>query len=224
MFQPPILARNSQRNGIKLAQRVFSFLIQQPSYSIFDHRKFVVSAKIQHVFHLSVELVSKKAFPGVSWYIYIYIYKEAARIRKEHRVSRDRHVSFCHENLSIRRQETARERKKEFIAEGYVYASVSLPQRRLSNVEGKGWHVSRRERRDGSARVSDFRFPMVEIKEARSGKAGSSADRKVQELVSFFAEERKGNCERIEGARGKCNWWENLYEILDRCRCLVSLK
>lgn len=133
--------------------------------------------------------------------IYIFIKKR----RKEHRVSRDRHVSFCHENLSIRRQETARERKKEFIAEGYVYASVSLPQRRLSNVEGKGWHVSRRERRDGSARVSDFRFPMVEIKEARSGKAGSSADRKVQELVSFFAEERKGNCERIEGARGKCN-------------------
>lgn len=71
MFQPPILARNSQRNGIKLAQRVFSFLIQQPSYSIFDHRKFVVSAKIQHVFHLSVELVSKKAFPDV----YIFIKK-----------------------------------------------------------------------------------------------------------------------------------------------------
>lgn len=71
MFQPPILARNSQRNGIKLAQRVFSFLIQQPSYSIFDHRKFVVSPKIQHVFHLSVELVSKKAFPDV----YIFIKK-----------------------------------------------------------------------------------------------------------------------------------------------------
>lgn len=77
-------------------------------------------------------------------------------------------------------------------------------------MEGKGWHVSRRERRDGSARVSDFRFPMVEIKEAsrsRSRKAQLLADRKVRELVSFFAKgkERRGNCERIEGAKGKCN-------------------
>lgn len=217
MFQPPILARNSQRNGMKLAQRVFSFLIQQPSYSIFDHRKFVVSAKIQHVFHLSVELVSKKAFPGVSWYIYIYkeATKRASSIERPSRIFLPRKL--------VHPATRNGERKKKRIYRGGIRLCI-LPQRRLSNVEGKGWHVSRRERRDGSARVSDFRFPMVKIKEARSGKAGSSADRKVQELVSFFAEERKGNCERIEGARGKCNWWENLYEILDRCRCLVSLK
>lgn len=126
-------------------------------------------------------------------------------------MERPYHVSFRHENLSIRRQEgKKREKEKRIYRAGYVLCIRFPPQRRLSKVEGKGWHVSRRERRDGSARVSDFRFPMVEIKEAsrsRSRKAQLLADRKVRELVSFFAKgkERRGNCERIEGAKGKCN-------------------
>lgn len=133
MFQPPILARNSQRNGIKLAQRVFSFLIQQPSYSIFDHRKFVVSAKIQHVFHLSVELVSKKAFPGVSWYIYIYkeATKRASSIERPSRIFLPRKL--------VHPATRNGERKKKRIYRGGIRLCIRFPPtKKIVKRGGKG--------------------------------------------------------------------------------------
>lgn len=58
-------------------------------------------------------------------------------------------------------------------------------------MEGKGWHVSRRERRDGSARVSDFRFPMVEIKEAREAEK-QDPPRIAKYKNWFLSSRRKG--------------------------------